>query len=137
MSQKFKIYPDYEQWVFEQRPDCNIAFVESAYAIAAPIAQVSRELFMDAIRCGSYHAVDTAAYWDGRSKRGGATRLAFHSDSITAWAYDHAAHIVAVRQQTAARLNEYRNVTSHCSMTNIASIVSPGSAVSGGIMKTD
>ena len=128
---KFRVDSGYEAWVFSHLPDTNIAFADSAYAIAAPIAQVSRERFMDAIRCGSCHAYDVAAYWDGRSKRGGATRLAFYSDSVVAWAHDHAMLRTMHWQQNAARPNAARLSEMVTKVTSVSS----GSAMSAGIME--
>lgn len=109
---KFACDSGFESWVFSQLPDTNIAYVGSAYALVVPIAHVSRERFMDAIRCGSCHAYDVASYWDGSSKRGGATRLAFHSDTVASWAYDDVARISLHRQQNAASLNARTMTTS-------------------------
>lgn len=112
MGEKFKITSLTTGWAAAQFRDCNVFYVNSAVAVAAPIAQVSRQTLLEAVRVGSLHAHSFNYAWgdDGMmgnyDNRGRAARFAFHVDSISSWAQDHTAARAQSRFENAARLNQ-------------------------------
>jgi enhancing lycopene biosynthesis protein 2 len=116
---KFRMTPRAESWAAQEFSDCNVFYVDSAVWIAGAICGCSRNRLVEAVRVGSLHARDYSDYFgnDGRDAyinyggRGGAKRLAFHVDSIEAWAREHLAITFAHRLENTSRLNRTRFMT--------------------------
>jgi len=125
---KLVVRPEDEKQVIERfKKHCvTICHVGSACAKAARYTVCGSRKLINAVRCGSLHAIDYAPQvgWDNETDKGGAIRLAFNVNTITAWAIDDAAIVRAHRLENAARLNAFRTAPTltACGAGSIATI---------------